>query len=461
LKGLEAVIVRLKCWRVDNDALRLDSEYQIKAHRLAIERVRAFGAKQLKDDHPAIIHPQEIIREYVEEGTWFLRAQNVRPLKIDSTNQVLISSEDAAKLSRNEVRSGDVLVTRTGANRGQCAYFDRAETPIASSHTFIIRPRNVDPQFLAVFLNTTYGIAQINKGVYGAAQPEVAPYYLGNIWIPNVGSTLLSAVKGCLVHSRTEVALAETALSDAERRLAVALGLANWTPPDPETYLASSKSTLVAKRLDAEFFAPRIRDLMARLGHVGAKIGDVAPARHEKFDGSAPGSFDYIEISDLGGDGTVSSTSLDCADAPSRATWHVRTGDVVTSTVRPIRRLSALVEPSQDGFVCSSGFVVLRPERVTPEVLLTYLRLPLICELMDLHTSASMYPAISETDLLALPFAPPDERMAVAIRNAVVRSRAARSRSGTLLEAARRAVEIAIEQDEAAALRFLDAAEFS
>ena len=41
------------------------------------------------------------------------------------------------------------------------------------------------------------------------------------------------------------------------------------------------------------------------------------------------------------------------------------------------------------------------------EVLLTYLRLPVFCELINLHTTASMYPAIAATDLLALPFALP------------------------------------------------------
>ena len=215
---------------------------------------------------------------------------------------------------------------------------------------------------------------------------------------------------------------------------------------------------LRTRRLDAEFFAPRIRDLIGRLGKSGTKIGDVAPARREKFDASLAGGFDYIEISDLSGDGTATSTSLDRADAPSRATWHVHAGDVITSTVRPIRRLSALIEPPQDRFVCSSGFVVLQPEGITPEVLLTYLRLKLICELMDMHTSASMYPAISEADLLNLPFAPPDKRTADAVKDSVVRSRIAAARAETLLQAAKRAVEIAIEQDEAAAAHFLDEA---
>jgi len=53
--------------------------------------------------------------------------------------------------------------------------------------------------------------------------------------------------------------------------------------------------------------------------------------------------------------------------------------------------------------VCSSGFVVLNPKAIAPEVLLTYLRLPIVCELMDLHTSASLYPTISERDILKLP----------------------------------------------------------
>lgn len=37
-------------------------------------------------------------------------------------------------------------------------------------------------------------------------------------------------------------------------------------------------------------------------------------------------------------------------------------------------------------------FVVLEPQAVAPEVLLACLRLPPVCELMDLHISASLYP---------------------------------------------------------------------
>ncbi len=153
--------------------------------------------------------------------------------------------------------------------------------------------------------------------------------------------------------------------------------------------------------------------------------------------------------------GTVESKSIPAEEAPSRAQWIVKPDDIITSPVRPIRRLSALIQPEQSGFVCSSGFAVLQPKDIEPEVLLTYLRLPLVCELLDLHTTASMYPAISTTDILRIPISLPDGKSRQAIAEKVRESFVARKRAQAMLDTAKRAVEIAIEESEAAALRFL------
>ena len=130
--------------------------------------------------------------------------------------------------------------------------------------------------------------------------------------------------------------------------------------------------------------------------------------------------------------------------------------DIITSTVRPIRRLSAQIDPDQNGYVCSSGFVILEPTGIRPELLLTFLRLPIICELMDLLASASMYPAISEAEILGLPLPSVDDATEKAVVAAVQEGRAAHARAHSLLDAAKRAVEIAIEDSEAAALAYLD-----
>jgi hypothetical protein len=75
---------------------------------------------------------------------------------------------------------------------------------------------------------------------------------------------------------------------------------------------------------------------------------------------------------------------------------------------------------------------------------------------MDLHTSASMYPAISETDLLRLPFPNINEDASSKIVSAVRSAHTARQRARELLESAQHAVEIAIEHSETAALHSLE-----
>ncbi len=235
-----------------------------------------------------------------------------------------------------------------------------------------------------------------------------------------------------------------------------AIGLDTWTPPEALSYVRSSREAFAAGRLDAEFFTPRVTDLLSRLGRDGLTISHAAPVRHERFVPGETGTFDYLEIGGLGADGTARSESVPQSEAPSRATQYVRAGDIITSTVRPIRRLSALVASEQEGHVCSSGFVVLQPRGINAETLLTYLRLQPVCELMDLHTSASLYPAISETDLLGLPIPAISANVQDTIAAALQQAAASRNAATNLLNAAKRAVEIAIEDSEAAALAFLE-----
>ncbi len=278
---------------------------------------------------------------------------------------------------------------------------------------------------------------------------------MAEIRIPRFSGRLESAVDRLVNESHRQFERSSDQLCEAAQVLLSALGLENWQPPEPLTYARSSSDVLAAGRFDAEFFSPRVDDLLARLRKGGQSVRGVAPARCEVFSPEGPGEFDYLEIGSVRVDGTVSAERLPKAEAPSRATSFVRAGDVVTSTVRPVRRLSALITPEQDGFVASSGFLVLQPRHVPAEVLLTYLRLPPVCELMDLHTSASLYPAISERDLLNLPFPKLATKTCDAVVAAVRAAHAARREAQSLLGKAQRAVEIAIEDSEAAALTFL------
>jgi type I restriction enzyme, S subunit len=277
--------------------------------------------------------------------------------------------------------------------------------------------------------------------------------------IPRFGPALQAGIAKVYALAEQALRSAEAASANAEGKLLAELQLADWNPPRPLHYLRRSSEAFGAGRLDAEYFSPRVRELMARLGRSSRTLAEVATVRREVFVAEGAGDFKYIEIGSVGADGTAKAEFTPHDEAPSRAAWIVRAGDVITSMVRPIRRLSAQIGPEQEGAVCSSGFVVLQPNGLPPEVLLTYLRLPLVCEVLDLHTSASLYPAISEGDLLRLPVPAIAGETQQEIVNAVAAARADRKRAQALLATAQRAVEIAIEDSEESALQHLRLAE--
>lgn len=448
---------------MDNRVFRVDAQYFGKdplAAEATIERgkwelllatadeVQSFGAYALTN-----------LFSYVEEGIPFLRCKNIRDGFADFTDVLYVAQTAHEILTKSQVRAGMVLLTMSGSVGNATVALPSWTYPINSNQDVAkISPKaSISPFYLGAFLNSRFGRIQTERLPVGSVQQHIFLWMIERLKVARFSKALERRIAEAAEHAYGFQADALRLHAEAEAALTVALGLGDWNPPEPLTYTRRASEAFIAKRLDSDYFSPRVTQLLARLGASGRTVRDMAPPRHEKFTPAASGDFRYIEISDVRSDGTTTCESVPMREAASRATWRIHAGDVLTSTVRPIRRLSALVMPEQDGCIASSGFVVLQPREVPAEVLLTYLRLPLFCELMDLHTSASLYPAISETDLLRLPFPNLPPATCDAIVQSVRSAHTARHRARALLDRAKRAVEIAIEDSEGKALSFLKA----
>lgn len=131
-------------------------------------------------------------------------------------------------------------------------------------------------------------------------------------------------------------------------------------------------------------------------------------------------AFRYIDISSVtkGHIDWQSVQSLRLADAPSRARRVVRPGDILLCTVRPLLGSHAAANWSeQDGYVCSTGFAVIRPfSKMSPN----FLRHLPFCEQVTRQLVAwqcgTNYPAVNETDVraLQLPMPPPEGQAGIA-----------------------------------------------
>lgn len=165
-------------------------------------------------------------------------------------------------------------------------------------------------------------------------------------------------------------------------------------------------SATAERRWDATFHAGLplwIDDAIDKLGSSALKVSDVASLSKERAQPSKhPGArFSYVQIADIDArSGRVTSNEILWADAPSRARKLARQGDVLVSTVRVERGAIGTVQAADEPVVCSTGFAVLRPERVDGKVLESLLKSEFCRAQITRNNVGISYPAIDESCLL-------------------------------------------------------------
>lgn len=273
------------------DTRRIDADH----YRPEYLRITALlsWAPPLKQFVQEIIHPAEFSRRYSDDGWKVVRTQNVRPLRTDfDSNEVFLSEKIANGLNKNHLRSGDILITRTGANFGQCSLFYAEEQPaLATSHTFIVRANEkIDSAYLALFLNTTQGRQLIDRGMYGSSQPEIAPRFLLRIPTPRFAESIEAELA---MFVRKAYGLRKESISlykQAQHLLESDLGLDKRSFKKPVGYTAQFSELQQSRRLDAEYFDPVASSLVERIStfdHVrlgaNCNVGNGFPWNSKKF----------------------------------------------------------------------------------------------------------------------------------------------------------------------------------
>jgi restriction endonuclease S subunit len=464
LNGLEVAELSLYEVLDQNEVLRLDSDYYQKEFlenesllkkrtwsylKDLVVSIKSFGAYSLCSEI-----------EYLDEGIPFLRGQNIKGGVVDFSDCHHINEAANALLWKSEVMPRMVLLTMSGTVGNTAVAMEDWRYPINSNQDIakISVLSNLNPYFLCTFLMGKHGSSQMRRLPVGSVQQHTFIWQLEKLLTPIHSIDFQTRIEEIFKAAHQKRDQSKALYAEAENLLLDELGLQDRQPSEEQIAVKSfQESFLHTGRLDAEYYQAKYQTMLSLLGRSGKRIRDVADFAKDRFDPSRVDSFEYIEFGNLSGDGSTENETIFAADAPSRAQWIVQTGDVITSTVRPIRRLSALIENHQRGFVCSSGFAVLRPTNIAPELLLVFLRAPIICEILDLHTTASMYPAISTDDLMAIPIPEFSDQLAAEVTQKISQSRITKQSSKHLLDVAKRGVEMAIEQDEAVAMEWMEA----
>lgn len=146
--------------------------------------------------------------ETTDTGYLYITSKNIRPLKLIIEKPVYISEEDHREIySRCDVKKGDVLLTKDGANTGNCTINPLDEQFSLLSSVGLIRtnPSKLSNQFLCQFLNSEPGRSQSIGLMDGQAIKRITIEKIKNFKIPT--PPLLEQNKICKVLTSYDVVI--------------------------------------------------------------------------------------------------------------------------------------------------------------------------------------------------------------------------------------------------------------
>lgn len=125
----------------------------------------------------------------------------------------------------------------------------------------------------------------------------------------------------------------------------------------------------------------------------------------------------YIDISSIDNksQSMTDTNEYVMSDAPSRAQQCVQYGDIIISTVRPNLKNIAFVDSHDKNLVASSGFCVLRPEKVSKNYLFHYITSDNFTNHLVSLTTGANYPAVRDNDIFdsKIPIPPKSSQLAI------------------------------------------------
>ena len=124
---------------------------------------------------------------YSKDGTiMVVNSKHLSPTHIQYDQTERTTEEEFSKQSVAQIKNGDVLIYTTGAYIGLTNAFNSQEKALASNHVNILRlsDTSIDPNYLALVLNSEIGKLQTEKHSRGSAQLELYPADIAKFVVP-------------------------------------------------------------------------------------------------------------------------------------------------------------------------------------------------------------------------------------------------------------------------------------
>lgn len=400
----------------------------------------------------------------MSNGIPFIRIENIKGgFDIDDAELIYISEFDHMRLSNSALKVDDLILSKVGNSIGYFARVDELinECNISENnigiklHSFPYERKH----YILTYLNTHYANKLVLRRRSGNAQPKLNVGDLTYIPIPLFSADLELKISELVMRSKYTIELSKSAYRDAENILLNKLELIEWRiPSKTQSVKKVSESFIESGRLDAEYYQPKYDELFALLGVYDTKtLSEIVSIKKSIEPGSEAYQTDgipFIRVANLSKFG-ITDTDVYLSAEEYGDTIRPKKDTILLSKDGSV---GIAYKVEEDADIITSGAILhltVKDDSVIPDYLTLVLN-SIIVKMQaerDAGGSVIQHWKPSEIEKVVIPIL--DNEVQVQITEKVQESFALRRESARLLELAKTAVEVAIEQGEDRAMELL------
>lgn len=449
-----------------NPEFRIDAEYYRAAVLERLNLLKHRNNDNLNNLVNFVVGPfgsTVTVEKYVEQSDYkYIRNKDINDFRINNHEPALISKEVWSSLPQFHIQENDLLITVVGTLGKVAIATNKDNKSIFSCKSTILRTKRINPFYLLTYMNTDTGKLFSLRGKRGAIQEGLNLIDLKEIQVFIPSTKFQSTIEKVVRDSFEKIEQSERIYHTALSLLLSELGLLNWHPKHGLTFIKNYSDTVQAGRIDAEYYQPKYGEIINAikrysggwdtLGNLVTLKKSIEVGSSEYLDEGIP----FIRVSNL---------------SPFEITKEKYISEKLYREIKqhqPHRReilfskdatpgIAYYLNEMPEKMIPSGG--VLRLNNKTDKINNEYLTLVLNSILTkeqvnrDVGGSVILHWRPDQVKDTVIPILP--EEAQSEIKGKVIESSNLRKQSKHLLECAKEAVEIAIEQDEETAMDWL------
>ena len=458
MDGLECKEINIK--EVDKKLFRIEPEYFQKKYLIAEQILSKYDLFNASKIECGPFGSNLLDTNYQSDGVLVVRPFNLIDMTIENDRLVYV---DEALIQKNNLKTygkGYVLFSRVGDIK--IGYSNKTYYTISPNIVIADVKDDRIAKYYSIFFNTYYGKIQIQRQLKVSAQPTISTEIISKLKVPFFRD-LFNYVVLCVTKAEKNLEIARKIYEFEENKLSSIISV-NLETTSNISVKNTFASFSVSGRLDAEYYQPKYDALFAALSKfktkkLGGAHGLVSIAKSIE-----PGSEAYVDegipfvrVSDISKFEISKPEIKLCNDVVDTPELFFPKKDTVLLSKDGSVGIAYKVDEDMKVITSSAllHLTVLNPAEVLPD----YLTLVLNSPIVQLQAERDCNGAIiqhwkpSEIENVIIPILDMDTQKEISAK--VQESFALRKQSKLLLEYAKQAVEMAIEQGEDKALEWL------